>query len=71
MNRNLQGRLARLEDKAKAKSEVRYVVSSTPLSEADWERVQRGEPPLDWREEDDLGPRMTEEEWEREFCTPD
>ena len=70
MNRNLQSRLARLEDEAKAKGGVRYTVSRTPLSEEDWKRVQRGEPPLDWREEDDLGPPLTDAEWEAKFCTP-
>ena len=70
MNHNLQGRLARLEDEAKARGGVRYVVSDTPMSEEEWERRRLGLPALEDYEEPKMGPPMTEEEWEREFCTP-
>ena len=68
MNRALESRLARLEDKARQMGGVRYVISDKPLSEEEWERRRLGLPPREDYEEPELSPPMTNEEWEREHC---
>ena len=56
MNRALESRLARLEDKARQKGGVRYVISDKPLSEEEWERRRLGLPPREDYEEPELSP---------------
>jgi hypothetical protein len=78
MNRNLQGRLARLEQD-QARDGVRYVISDMPLTREELEHVlaigsgPNGEALSIERKGNAiylLSPLLTEEEWAAKFCTP-
>jgi hypothetical protein len=64
-NRDLSRRLIRLEAERLGRS-VRYTVSDRVLSDDEWLADMDGERSA---ADHELGPVMTIEEWEAEFCT--
>jgi hypothetical protein len=79
MNRNLQGRLARLEDDARETSGVRRVISDMPLTQEELGQILAtgtgpGGEALSIERKGNaiylLSPLLTEEEWVAKHCAP-